>query len=138
MDKHVCKISKDWIKEERKRFIEFLEETDFPNPERQGKRGPEFSYPEWLIMFISVLSVKLKIKSYVRTHQMAVQYWDIIAEGLDLKAISERQLRYRLKKMCHLPGRAPAFVFQFLPWGYRAECCQCRQNDEQGQRPGLA
>lgn len=138
MDKHVCKISKDWIAEERKRFIEFLEETDFPEPERLGERGPEFTYPEWLIMFISVLSVKLKIKSYVRIHKMAVQYWDIIAEGLDLNAISERQLRDRLKKICHLSGRTPAFVFQFLPWGYRAGCCQRRQNDEQSQRPGLA
>ena len=37
-----------------------------------GERGPVFQYPEWLIMFIAILSVKLKIKSYVQIHRMAV------------------------------------------------------------------
>ena len=51
------------------------------------------SRPEWLIMFIAILSVKLKIKTYVQIHKMAVKYWDFIAKGLNLTPISERQLR---------------------------------------------
>ena len=31
-----------------------------------------FKYPEWLIMFIAILSVKLKIKTYIQIHKMAV------------------------------------------------------------------
>ena len=42
-------------------------------------------------MFIAILSVKLKIKTYVQIHKMAVKYWDVIAEGLDLTPNSERQ-----------------------------------------------
>jgi hypothetical protein len=75
------------------RFRAFLDETDFPDPERLGERGPKFKYPEWLIMFVAILSVKLKIKSYVQIHKMALRYWDIIAEDMDLTPISERQLR---------------------------------------------
>jgi len=49
-------------------------------------------------MFIAILLVKMKIKPYVQIHKIAVKYWDIIAQGLDLTPISERQLRERLKK----------------------------------------
>ena len=56
------KISTRWIRETRNDFRDFLDDTDFPDPERLGERGPKFTYPEWLIMFIAVLSVKLKIK----------------------------------------------------------------------------
>ena len=105
MTKQVQKISKKWIEQNRLLFREFLDETDFPDPQRLGERGPKFRYPEWLIMFIAILSVKLKVKSYVQIHRMAVQYWDQIAAGLDLKPISERQLRDRLKKICHHPRR---------------------------------
>ena len=109
------KISKRWIRETRDDFRAFLDETDFPDPERLGERGPKFTYPEWLIMFIAILSVKLKIKSYVRIHKMALQYWDIIANGMDLSPISERQLRFRLKKIRHFPGKPAAFIFQLFP-----------------------
>jgi hypothetical protein len=47
------KISKKWIEQTRDYFREFLDETDFPDPDRTGSRGPKFSYPEWLIMFIA-------------------------------------------------------------------------------------
>ena len=115
MAKQSNKIATRWIRETRKEFRAFLDETDFPDPQRLGERGPKFTYPEWLIMFIAILSVKLKIKAYVQIHKMALQYWDIIAEGMDLSPISERQLRFRLKKIRHFPGKPAAFIFQLFP-----------------------
>lgn len=109
------KISAEWIRENKTFFLKFLEETRFPNPLRDGKRGPMFAYPEWLIMFIAILAVKCQEKSYLGIHRMTIQYWDVIAEGLDLKPISERQLRDRLKKICHFPGRPAAFISQIFP-----------------------
>ncbi len=114
MAKKSNKISTGWISETRDEFTAFLDETDFP-PERIGQRGPTFKYPEWLIMFIAILSVKMKIKTYVQIHKMAVKYWDIIAQGLDLTPISERQLRERLKKILHFPAKPAAFIFQLFP-----------------------
>ena len=109
------KVSTRWIRETREAFRAFLDETEFPDPERLGERGPKFKYPEWLIMFIAVLSVKLKIKSYVQIHKAVVKYWDVIGEGFDLTPISERQLRERLKKIRHFPGKPAAFIFQLFP-----------------------
>ena len=109
------KISTRWIRETRNDFRAFLDETDFPDPQRLGERGPVFKYPEWLIMFIAILSVKLKIKSYVQIHKMAVKYWSVIAQGMYLTPISERQLRERLKKIRHFPGKPAAFIFQLFP-----------------------
>ena len=60
MAKKAKKISNKWIEQNREFFRHFLDETDFPNPERIGERGPKFQYPEWLIMFIAVLAVKMK------------------------------------------------------------------------------
>ena len=68
------KISTRWIRETRNDFRAFLDETDFPDPERLGERGPKFKYPEWLIMFIAILSVKLKIKTYVQIHKTVIRY----------------------------------------------------------------
>ena len=115
MAKKSNKISARWISETRDDFRAFLQETEFPAPDRIDERGPTFTYPEWLIMFISILSVKLKIKTYVQIHKMAVKYWDVIAEGLDLTPISERQLRDGLKKILLFPGKPAAFIFQLLP-----------------------
>ena len=115
MAKRVKKISKKWIEQTREFFRDFLGETDFPDPERTGQRGPTFVYPQWLIMFIAVLAVKLKIKTYVQIHKMATEYWDLIGKDLNLKPISERQLRGRLKKICHQPGKPATFIFQMFP-----------------------
>ena len=115
MARKAKKISEKWIIQTRELFKDFLDETDFPDPDRLGERGPKFKYPEWLIMFIAVMSVKLKLKSYVQIHRMALQYWDIIAKGLNLKPISERQLRDRLKKICHHPRKPATFIFQIFP-----------------------
>jgi len=92
-----------------------LDETNFPDPPRLAGRGPDFKYPEWLIMFIALLSVKLKIKSYVQIHKMAVNYWPVIAQGMDLTPISERQLRERLKKtVISLENQQCSFFSYFL------------------------
>ena len=123
--KKVSKISRQWIEETRKTFRSFLDETDFPDPERLGQRGPEFKYPEWLIMFIAILAVKCKKKRYVAIHKFTYEYWDVIAKGLNLKPISERQLRDRLKKICHFPRKPAAFIFQLFPeWEkeYNSKC----------------
>lgn len=55
MPRKANKISARWISENREAFRDFLDETDFPDPERLGERGPKFKYPEWLIMFIVIL-----------------------------------------------------------------------------------
>lgn len=115
MTKKTNKISTQWIRETRRDFREFLDETDLPDPEQLGERGRAFTYPEWLTMFIAILSVKLKIKTYVQIHKMAVTYWDYIGEGLNIKPISERQLREHLKKTCHFPGKPATFIFQLFP-----------------------
>jgi hypothetical protein len=118
MTKKVSKLNPTWITQTRKYFLEFLKVTRFPHPERNGERGSKFSYPEWLIMFIAVLSVKCKVKSYVGIHKLSTQYWELIAADLNLPPISESQLRDRLKKICHSPGRAATFIFQIFPSDY--------------------
>jgi hypothetical protein len=100
--KELKRSQKKWIEQTREFFRDFLDETDFPDPDRTGDRGPTFQDPEWLIMFIAVLSVKLKVKTYVQIHKMATEYWDLIVKDLDLKAISERQLRMLIKNLFYL------------------------------------
>ena len=115
MSKKITKLSPEWIRQTPRGFRHFLKETKFPNSARLGERGPEFKYPEWLIMFIAILSVKCKRKTYLSIHRMTQEYWDVISEGLNLELISERQLRDRLKKICHFPGKPAAFIFQVFP-----------------------
>jgi hypothetical protein len=109
------KLNPAWVREVRDDFRQFLDMTKFPHPRRNGTRGSAFDYPEWLLMFIAVLSVKCKVKTYLGIHRLALQYWDIIAEDFDLKPISESQLRERLKKINHTPRRPAAFIFQVFP-----------------------
>ena len=118
MSTKVGKLNPDWISETRNCFLEFLDATEFPHPERNGERGSTFLYPEWLIMFIAVLSVKCKQKSYLGIHKMALKYWHIIACDLDLEPISESQLRDRLKKICHFPRKPAGFIQQIFPPGF--------------------
>ncbi len=65
-------------------------------------------------MFIAILSAKLKIKAYVQIQKIAVTYREYIAEGLNIKPISRRQLRERLKKILHFPTKPAAFIFQLF------------------------
>lgn len=115
MAKTASKLNPAWITQTRKYFLEFLKVTKFPHPERNGTRGSKLNYPEWLIMFIAVVPVKCKVKSYIGIHKMATQYWPDIADDLDLPPISESQLRERLKKICHSPRRPAAFILQIFP-----------------------
>ena len=64
MAKKADKISNCWIRQTLDNFRAFSDETDFPAPERLGERAPVFKYPEWLIMFIAILSVKLSASLY--------------------------------------------------------------------------
>ena len=126
MAKQISKLSRDWIKRTRADFKSFLTETGFPYPKREeGSRGPEFLYPEWLIMFIAILSVKCKVKNYQAIHRMTAEYWEAITEGLRLKIISERQLRERLKKICHSPRKPATFIFQLFPQMEKKTYCEC-------------
>lgn len=121
MAKQIPKLNPQWVKETLGYFKMFLKETKFPHPknENNGGQGRKFSYPEWLIMFIAVLSVKCKVKSYLKIHELALKYWQQITAGLSDKIkntpISERQLRDRLKKICHSPRRPAMFIFQIFP-----------------------
>ena len=47
------RISKHWIQNTREYFKEFLDETDFPDPERFGERGPKYRYPERILFDIT-------------------------------------------------------------------------------------
>ncbi len=117
MQEQVSRLNPEWVRQARDYFREFLEETGFPHPVRNGARGSEFSYPEWLIMFIAVLSVRCKIKTYQGIHRLALQYWPIITESMEggIKPISESQLRDRLKKISHTPRRPAGFILQVFP-----------------------
>jgi hypothetical protein len=115
MPNQVSKLNPEWIIETRQYFLDFLELTKFPHPERNGTRGSAFDYPEWLIMFIAVLAVKCREKTYLGIHRMVKKYWTEISRGLELKVISESQLRHRLKKICHQSGKPAGFIFQIFP-----------------------
>jgi hypothetical protein len=110
----VSKLNPKWVKHTCQEFREFLKRTNFPDPVRNGTRGSQFEYPEWLIMFIAVLSVKAKVKSYLGIHRLAVAYWSLIAPDPNLKPISESQLRERLKKIRHTPGKPAGFISQLF------------------------
>jgi hypothetical protein len=118
MTSQISKLNPEWISATRKYFLDFLEATNFPHPERNGMRGSKFEYPEWMIMFIAVLAVKCKIKSYLGIHKLAVCYWEQIAAGENVPPISESQLRDRLKKICFEFGKPAGFIRQIFPAGY--------------------
>ena len=122
MPKPIPKLNPKWIKQTRDYFLDFLKVTKFPHPVRNGVRGSKFDYPEWLIMFIAILSVKCKVKTYLGMDRLVKQYWDIIIKGTDLKPdlkpISESNLRGRLKKICPKPGKPASFIFQIFPKNY--------------------
>jgi hypothetical protein len=111
------KLNPPWVKQFVKEFRGFLKETKFPEPERNGERGSTFEYPESLIMLIAVLSVKCKVKTYLGIHRLAEQYWAYLSPDKNLKPISESQLRERLKKIRHTPGKPARFIFQLFPEG---------------------
>lgn len=112
------KLNPAWLKMFVKEFRAFLRETKFPEPGRNGERGSSFAYPESLIMLIAVLSVKCKVKTYLGIHRLAERYWQYLTPHKDLQLISESQLRERLKKIRHTPGKPARFIFQLFPEGF--------------------
>jgi hypothetical protein len=117
----ISKLNPKWVKQTRQDFRAFLQMTNFPDPIRNGTRGSHFEYPEWLIMFIAVLAVKAKVKSYLGIHRLAVEYWSLMTPDPNLKPISESQLRERLKKIRHTPGKPAGFISQLFPPKYLAD-----------------
>lgn len=111
----VPKLNPEWIKQTKTEFNDFLRATHFPEPVRNGIRGSTFDYPESLIMFIAVLSVKAKVKRYQGIHRLVVQYWEWLTPDPHLAPISETQLRERLKKIRHSPRKPAGFIFQIFP-----------------------
>ena len=111
----VPKLNPQWIKQAKTEFDEFLQATHFPEPVRNGIRGSTFDYPESLILFIAVLSVKAHVKTYQGIHRLVIQYWELLAPGPHLAPISETQLRDRLKKIRHSPRKPAGFVSQIFP-----------------------
>lgn len=89
-------------------------------------------------MFIAILSVKLKVKSYVQIHRMAMQYWDQIAAGLDLKRVSKRQLRNRLKKSTTTPEGQQRLSFSCFLNLSRDRVMSADNNDESRYGPAMA
>ena len=82
-------ISKQWVKETREYFLEFLRLTRFPGLERHGEHGFLSDYPEWLIMLIGVLAVKCKEKTYLGMHRLSTKYWEeLCGEEVKLPPIS--------------------------------------------------
>jgi hypothetical protein len=118
MARTVSKLNPAWITQTRNHFLKFLNVTQFPHPERNGLRGSKFAYPEWLVMFMAVLSVKCKVKSYLAIHRMSTKYWGTIAGDLNVPPISESQWRHRLKKIRHTPGEPATCIFQIFPPGF--------------------
>lgn len=116
----VSKLNPKWVKQALREFRAFLQLTNFPEPVRNGTRGSRFDYPEWLIMFLAVLAVKTKVKSYLGIHRLAVEYWALLRPEPHLKPISESQLRERLKKIRHTPGKPAGFISQLFPPEYLA------------------
>jgi hypothetical protein len=112
-------VSKQWIEETRRYFLEFLRATNFPELIPAGERGPEVEYPEWLIMLIGVVAVKSKEKTYVGIHRLSTRYWQELC-GQEVRAapISESRLRARLKKICFQPGAGAGYIYQIFPPDY--------------------
>jgi hypothetical protein len=113
------KLSRKWVRQTRRYFLQFLHATRFPSVERHGQRGKTFAYPEWLIMLIGVLAVKCKEPTYLGIHRMTCRCWKALCgHKVPLPPISESQLRERLKKIGFQPGTPPGYVFQIFPAGY--------------------
>jgi hypothetical protein len=112
-------VSKQWVRETRKYFLEFLQETHFPEFARHGERGSPFEYPEWLIMLIGVLAVKCKGKSYVGIHRLSTRYWqELCGKEVQAPPISASQLRARLKTIRFEPGSGAGYIQQIFPPQY--------------------
>jgi hypothetical protein len=113
------KLSRRWVRQTRRYFLQFLHATRFPSVERHGQRGKTFEYPEWLIMLIGGLAVKRKEQTSLGIHRMTCRCWKALCgRKVQLPPTSESQLRERVKKIGFQPGEPPGYVFQIFPAGY--------------------
>ena len=104
-------ISKQWIKETRRYFLDFLRATHFPEFTQPRGRGSPGVYPEWLIMLIGVVAVKSKEKTYVGIHRLSTRYWqELCGKEVQAPPISASQLRERLKTICFQPGVGAGYL----------------------------
>src|SRR5262245_34899490 len=112
-------VSKQWIGETRRYFLNFLRATNFPEFTPAGERGPEVEYPEWLSRLIGVVAVKSKEKTDVGIHRLSTRYRSELC-GKEVRAspISESRLRERLKKSCVQPGSGAEYIYQIFPPDY--------------------
>jgi hypothetical protein len=112
-------VSKQWVKETRKYFLEFLRETHFPEFARHGERGSTFEYPEGLIMLIGVVAVKGKEKTDVGIRRLSTHYWqELCGKEVQAPLISASQLRARLKKIRFTAGGGAGYIQQIFPPDY--------------------
>lgn len=111
----VPKLNPAWIQHAKAEFDAFLAETHFLTISRNGTRGSTFTYPEALILFIAVFSVKVHVKTYQGIHRLVVKYWAFLTPDPTLPPPSESQLRGRLKKIRHTPRTPARFVSLFVP-----------------------
>jgi hypothetical protein len=112
-------VSKQWIKETRTDFLEFLRQTQFPEFAQPRGRGSPGAYPEWLIMLIGVVAVKCKEKTYVGIHRLSTRYWqELCGKEVQAPPISASQLRARLKKIRFEPGTGAGYIPQIFPPAY--------------------
>jgi hypothetical protein len=112
-------ISRQWIKETRRYFLDFLRATHFPEFTRPRGRGSPGVYPEWLVMLIGVVAVKCKEKTYVGIHRLSTRYWqELCGNEVHAPPISVSQLRARLKKICFVPGSGAGYIRQIFPPEY--------------------
>ena len=69
------KFSRQWVRQTRRYFLNFLHATRFPWLERHGPRGQTFVYPAWLSMLIGSVAVKCKEPTYLGIHRMTCRCW---------------------------------------------------------------
>jgi hypothetical protein len=98
-------VSKQWVKETRRYFLDFLRATHFPEFTDPRGRGSPGVYPEWLSMLIGVVAVKGKVKAEVEIHRLSTHDWaELCGQEVQVPPISASQLRERLKTIGFVPG----------------------------------
>ena len=115
MANSTSKLNPAWVRDALTYFKEFLATTGFPDPVRHGRRGRYFSYPEWLIMFIAVRSVKCQTDRYLANSSVSRP----ILGSDDERPGSETHFRIptagSLKKIRPRSGEPAGFIFQIVP-----------------------
>jgi hypothetical protein len=112
-------ISKQWIKETRCYFLDFLRTPHFPECTQLQGRGSPGVYPEWRIRLIGVVAVKCKEKTDVGIHRLRTRYWqELCGQEVQAPPLAARQLRARLKKIGLVPGSGAGDIPQIFPPDY--------------------